>query len=195
MAHPCLTPGQGETRTQAESTRGQAQPQPRQPLVAKLPGLSCRGGAQRGQTCGQRPRQTSRAQQCELGASPLPTQRGHLHNNPQASCDQLGSWGGPRGQDDHTLDVCPPGKGRGQERAGRAPILSHGRGSWQSGGPGLGEGTKVVPTPVRTGSSSSLAPEPPRGPCPSPCCAVRQDKEREQTTGTPDRRNCSRFSK
>lgn len=43
--------------------------------------------------------------------------------------------------------------------------------------PGLGEKTKRVPTPVHTASSSSRAPELPLRPCPSPCCAIRQDME------------------
>lgn len=40
-----------------------------------------------------------------------------------------------------------------------------------------GEETREVPTPVHTGSSSSLVPEPPLRPCPSPCCAIQQDRK------------------
>lgn len=44
-----------------------------------------------------------------------------------------------------------------------------------------GGGTKKVPTPVHMDSSSSLAPEPPLRPCPSPCCAIsRTWKESRQ---------------
>lgn len=50
----------------------------------------------------------------------------------------------------------------------------------QLDGPGLGERTKAVPSPVHTGPSSSLAPEPPREPCPSPCCAIWQDTEQSR---------------
>lgn len=46
-------------------------------------------------------------------------------------------------------------------------------------GPGLGERTKAVPSPVHTGPSSSLAPGAAPGPCPSPfCCAIWQDTNR-----------------
>lgn len=51
----------------------------------------------------------------------------------------------------------------------------------QLSGQSIGEGTKKVPTPVHKDSSSSLAPEPPLRPCPSPCCAVsRTWKESRQ---------------
>lgn len=72
---------------------------PQQPLGAKLSGLSCRGEAQGGQTCRQRPRQTGRAQQCELRSS-LP-ETAHPEGDTciathEPACDPSGSRGGPR---------------------------------------------------------------------------------------------------
>lgn len=168
------------------------------------------------------------AQQCELSVltsfpNCQPTE-GTCITTHQPACDQLGSWDGPKHQDNCNSGVCASGKpplsiiresrpspgssqGHGPERSGRAcpvcpwslgprlPHLQPQEGHLVVNGPGLGEETKRVPTPVHTGASSSLAPEPPLGPCPSPCCAIRQDTEREQTTGTTERRNCSRFSK
>lgn len=115
------------------------------------------------------------------------------------ACDQLGSWGGCRHSGDCNLGVCPGGKAplsvEREERSSPGPTRVMGRRGLgglvtlvpsphpqplASDGPGFGEGAKMVPTPVHTGPSSSLPPELPRGPCPSPCCAIWQDTEKSR---------------
>ena len=144
----------------------------------------------------------------------LPTHGGTCTATTHApACDQLGSWGGCRHSSDCNLGVCPGGKAplsvEREERSSPGPTRVMGRGGLGglvtlipsphpqplgSDGPGLGEGDKMVPTPVHTGPSSSLPPELPLTlPVTLLCHLAGHGKE--QTTGSPEGRDRSRFSK
>lgn len=204
LVYPCLAPGQGETQTQAESALGQAQPQPpASPGFQSCQGLSCHGETQKGQTCGQRPRQTGRAQQRELGPllSPdRPPPPGSPAPAGWAAAVAAGStesgtcgvragrlpslWGGKQGPSRTLPD---PRVGGGPGRARRLYPGAHPQ-PRRSDGPGLGAGTRGHPA-LSTWEGLWA------GALPVTLLCHQAGHGTEQTTGSPERRGCSRFSK